>query len=307
MHLFKTRFIRSVVAFTVLAGGLAIGVTGCSSTALHAINQTIPSDTYRKTSDIYYDTRHNLALDVYQPTLNDGSQQAGSQRYNTRPVLIFFYGGSWQTGDKDEYDFVGEAFAAKGYVVVVADYRKWPQVRWPDFAIDAANATAWVQNNINGYGGNSRQLFLSGHSAGAHLAAMLTVDEQFLANAGVDRNNVRGFIGLAGPYDFDPGYSAESQQFFGPRSNYRNVLPINFVDGSEPPMLLLQGGADDVVWPDNTTNMSNKITAQGGRVRTHIYPDLGHSRIILALADTFEGIAPVVTHMHNFMQSQLRR
>lgn len=290
----KIKILATMVVVSVL------WLTGCSTTALYAINQTVPSDTYRKTSDVYFDATTNLALDIYQPTSNyNGTNK-------NRPVLVFFYGGAWESGSKDEYTFVGEAFAAKGYVVVIPDYRKWPQVVSPAFMKDAAKATAWVQNNIASYGGNPTNIFLSGHSAGAHLASMITVDEKYLSNVGVGRANIRGFIGLAGPYDFDPGYDEKSKQFFGPPSNYPNVIPINFVDGSEPPMLLLQGGSDEVVWPDNANNMSNRIVAKGGNVRVKIYPDIGHSRIIVAISDTLRNIAPVVADMDAFIQAHSR-
>lgn len=269
---------------------------GCGPSALHILNQTVPSDTYLKTSDIYFDQQHNIALDIYQPK--------NIAQGNNAPVLVFFYGGSWQKGEKNQYDFVGEAFASQGYVVVIPDYRKWPEVKSPAFTQDAARAVAWVHNNISGYGGNARNLFISGHSAGAHLGAMLASDERFLQAAGVDRQAIRGFIGLAGPYDFDPGYSPESQEFFGPPSNYANVIPVNFIDGNEPPMLLLQGGADETVQPTNAARMSNKISAKGGDVRVKIYPDIGHSKILIAMADSFNSSAPVVADMLAFMQAK---
>lgn len=284
------------VLFALFIYPILVVLQGCGPSALHILNQTVPSDTYLKTSDIYFDQQNNIALDVYQP--RDIAQRGNA------PVLVFFYGGSWQKGEKGQYDFVGEAFASKGYIVVVPDYRKWPQVRSPQFTQDAAKAVAWVQNNISGYGGDARNIFISGHSAGAHLGAMLASDERFLQNVGVDRRNVRGFIGIAGPYDFDPGYSPESKEFFGPPSNYPNVVPVNFIDGAEPPMLLLHGGSDETVYPTNVTRMSNKISAKGGEVRVQIYPEIGHTKILLAISDTLNSTAPVVPDMLAFMQAK---
>lgn len=297
MRISTARLLKTVLYAALIYPVVAV-MQGCGPSALHILNQTVPSDTYLKTSDIYYDRANNLALDIYQPTTMSANEKP--------PVLIFLYGGSWQKGEKSQYLFVGEAFAAKGYVVVIPDYRKWPQVNSPEFVKDAARATAWVQNNIAGYGGSSQNIFIAGHSAGAHIGAMLAADEQFLQQAAVNRSNIRGFIGLAGPYDFDPGYSEESKQFFGPPSNYHNVLPINFVDGNEPPMLLLHGGSDETVWAENTNRMSNKISEKGGDVRVKIYPDVGHSNILLSISDTFRGRAgaTVVPDMLAFMQAK---
>src|SRR3546814_9915209 len=83
-------------------------------------------------------------------------------------------------------------------------YRLYPQVRFPDFVKDGANAVKWARDNADRYGGSSDRLFVMGHSSGAHIAAMLALDEEFLKGVGGSRSWLRGMIGLAGPYDFMP-------------------------------------------------------------------------------------------------------
>src|SRR3712207_3414863 len=119
-------------------------------------------------------------------------------------VVVFFYGGRWESGDRGDYLFAAQGLVSQGFVAVVPDYRLHPEVGFAGFMADGAAAVRWVRDNIAGFGGDPAQIFLMGHSAGAHIAALLALDERWLADQGLPRGTVRGAIGLAGPYDFLP-------------------------------------------------------------------------------------------------------
>lgn len=211
-------------------------------------------------------------LDIYRPA---GADDA--------PVVLFFYGGRWQGGRRADYAFVGEALAAKGLLTVVADYRQFPQVQFPDFVHDAARATAWVRAHARELGGDPQRLFLAGHSAGAHLVALLATDARYLAQVGMRPRDLRGVIGIAGPYDFLPLTDPDLKAIFGPEARWPDSQPVNFVDGDEPPFLLLHGSGDRLVWPRNSRRLSARLRATGQDVTYLEYAGLGHIRILSGL------------------------
>jgi len=115
------------------------------------------------------------------------------------PVVVFIHGGGWYKGNKDQYHFVADALVRRGYVVVLPDYIKYPQGRFPTFIEDVALAIAWVKQNIATHGGNPSQVMLVGHSAGAHTGALLATDASYLNGVGLHPQDLLGFVGLAGP------------------------------------------------------------------------------------------------------------
>src|SRR4051812_36633720 len=184
-----TVFSRLASALTLLM--LTAALSACS--ALGAINALTPSDTYRKTADISYGPHAQPRLDIYSPLNAKGA-----------PVVVFFYGGNWTSGARGDYEFVGEALASRGLVAVIADYRQYPEVRYPLFLEDAAQAVAWAAREAARYGGDPKRLYVMGHSAGAYNAAMIALDKRWLAQQGMTPSALSGWIGLAGPYDFIP-------------------------------------------------------------------------------------------------------
>jgi acetyl esterase/lipase len=157
-------------------------------------------------------------------------------------VVVFFYGGSWQSGSRDTYRFLGSALARRGIVTVVPDYRVYPEVTFPTFLEDGAAAVDWVRDNVARYGGDRERIVLMGHSAGAHMAAMLAIDGRWLAKVGVEpRRDIAGLVGLAGPYDFLPIRDPTLQLLFE-GANRPETQPVTFVEGGEAPALLITGG-----------------------------------------------------------------
>ncbi len=200
-------------------------------------------------------------LDVYSPK--------GEAR--DLPVVVFFYSGSFQSGRRKDYRFVGEALTARGFVAVIPDYRVYPEVKFPTFIEDGASAVSWARNHIDRFGGDPSRLFLLGHSAGAYIAAMLALNPRYLAQVDLSSSDLRGFIGLAGPYDFLPLNNSKMFKIF---NSYDTVetQPINFVTASAPPSLLLHGAKDKIIRPRNTESLAERLREANRPVVATIYP-----------------------------------
>lgn len=268
----------------------ALGVFACSP--LVQLNEwLVPEDGYVRHRGIAYGEGPRRKLDVYVPensrTVGPGLATAspGDASSGAAPVVVFFYGGAWNSGSRDYYPFVGEALASRGYVVVIPDYRVYPEVRFPEFVEDGAAALRWVEDNIADYGGRAEQVVIMGHSAGAHIAAMLIADDHYLTDAGVDRHNIRGFVGLAGPYAFDPMEFRATRPIFAGAT--APLMPAGLINGDEPPMLLLYGSDDSTVSPENSRALAGRVWAMGGEARLVEYPEKGHIDIVLAMAGAF--------------------
>ena len=218
-----------------------------------------------------------------------------------KKVVIFYYGGNWDSGDRDDYKFVGEALSAQGFVVVIPDYRVYPEVLFPELMADPASAAKWVKANINQYGGNPNKVFLVGHSAGAHIAVMLTLNAEYLAKQNLVPHDFAGVIGLAGPYDFLPLKSDRLKTIFGAETEQWKSQPINFVDGKNPPLLLAVGKKDGTGWPRNTYNLAKKIKENNGLVEVSEYENYGHIDMVAKLAKPLRGDGELLKVMTTFI------
>lgn len=237
----------------------------------------------KKTEGIVFSESTGQKLDIYTPE---------RQPDQTFPVVVFFYGGSWQSGERTEYPFVGMTLVDEGFVAVVPDYRKYPAVRFPEFVEDGAEAVAWVQRNIGAYGGNPEQIHVMGHSAGAHITALLATEGRYLETAGAP-DSIDSLIGLAGPYDFTP----DTEPFidmFGPPERYPQMQVPTFVDAGDPPMLLLHGDGDTTVGPHHTARLRKSVKDVNGCVETRFYPGTGHIGIMTGFTWVFRNDQPMV-------------
>jgi acetyl esterase/lipase len=270
---------------------LALALSACSPAQL--LNSTISRSGVVVTHDVAYGDVPRQKLDVYRP--------AGA---GLAPVVVFLYGGAWNSGSKAMYPFVAATLARSGNVVVVPDYRLYPEVRFPAFLQDCARAVAWTQAHLAEIGGDPQRVFLMGHSAGAYNAAMLALNPAYLEQAGTSRNRLAGMIGLAGPYDFLPITGADVKAVFATvGDNSPESQPITFVDGHAPPMLLLAGSADRTVYPRNTLSLAARVRAKGGQVQDRIFPGVGHIGLVIAIAPLFQGKAPVLPIVESFIRS----
>jgi acetyl esterase/lipase len=264
-----------VRGWRVLAAGLALLLGGCSG--LSIIDSLTADGGYTVERDIAYGALPRQHYDIYRPLapVDPG-----------RPVLVFFYGGSWITGERGQYRFIGQSFASAGYVTVVADYRLYPEVLFPAFVEDGAAAVARVARDVPGATGH---IVVAGHSAGAYIAAMLACDHRYLDAAGPGRQVLAGFIGAAGPYDFTPtGTTAEILA----SPDGRPTMPIAQADGHEPPALLLVAEGDETVSPGNSDRLAARLTALGDRVEIRRYDGPGHGTLVAALGTALTDFAP---------------
>ena len=255
------------------------------------LNLLAPRRGIVSTSGVPYAIVDGLVLDIYAPAASNA------------PVVIFLYGGGWQAGDRSLYRFIGAALAGQGFATVIPDYRVWPEARFPRFIQDAALAVAWTRANIARFGGDLARIFLLGHSAGAHIAAMLTLDRQWLGAAGLNPDEaLAGMAGLAGPYDFLPLTDPVHGEIFAPAGDLALTQPITFARGDAPPLFLATGARDRVVRPANSINLANGVTAAGGRAEVHRYPGIGHALILGAFAGALTWCAPVLNDAARFFR-----
>jgi acetyl esterase/lipase len=279
--------LRQALAFAVLA--LTLGA--CSP--LTAFANLTPTDRAQQAGQgLAYGTEPRQRLDLYAPP--NGAEGA--------PVAVFFYGGTWEDGRRQDYGWVGRALAAEGFLTLAPDYRLYPEVTYPTFLEDGAAAIAWAVQNAAAYGGDPSRIVLIGHSAGAYNAVMLGLDRRYLEAAGVDPSRIRAVAGLAGPYDFLPLEGATVRGVFGVADDLPATQPINQVDERAPPAFLATGDSDSVVLPRNTEALAGALRAQGVAVETRFYPDLGHAGVLLALSRPLRGRAPVLEEMTAFLR-----
>ncbi len=231
-------------------------------------------------------------LDVYAPR---GGQGAA-------PIAVFFYGGSWDSGRRQDYSWVGRALASRGFVAVVADYRVYPEVRYPAFLQDGAQAVKWASDNAASFGGDPDRIVLAGHSAGAYNAVMLGLDGRYLREAGLDPRKVKAIAGLAGPYDFLPLDDKTTRRVFGQAGDLPGTQPLAYVSKDSPAAFLATGDADSVVYPRNTTALARKLRDAGVAVEERHYAGVDHIRIVLALSRPLRGEAPVLAEMADFLR-----
>jgi acetyl esterase/lipase len=266
---------------------------GCSPAAV--LNAISPN--HLVASSIPYGDGPRRSLDVYRPGTSLGP-------HADRPVVLFLYGGSWNSGNKAMYRFVGDALASLGFVVIIPDYRIYPEVRYPDFLDDCAQALAWTRRHASQFGAGHASPFVLGHSAGAYNAAMLTLDPRWLDRAGLARHaDLRGMVGLSGPYDFLPLDTDLLRDIFAPGQPLWSTQPIAHVDGRNPPMLLLTGLDDKTVYPSNTSRLAARVRQKGGFVEERGYAGIGHIEIIGAFAGPLRFLAPSLRDSASFMHA----
>jgi acetyl esterase/lipase len=256
-------------------------------TPVKLVNALTPRHDYVEHSDLAYESGERHSLDVYVPRAGTGSGSA-------RPLVVFFYGGSWQSGDRNDYRFVGEALASRGYVTVIPDYRLYPQTTFPGFMDDAAAAVAWARAHAVEFGADPDQLFLMGHSAGAHIAMLLATDGHYLKDHGVESHALAGAIGLAGPYDFLPLEDDDLKAVF-PAELRDDSQPINHVSRGEPPIFLGVGTADHTVDPGNTDRFAARLRAAHDRVVLKRYSNINHAMIVGSMAQPVRALSAIIT------------
>ncbi|MES3021288.1 MAG: alpha/beta hydrolase [Pseudomonadota bacterium] len=284
------------LSLTLLGVAAVVAVLGtlAACSPLQALNALTPGGASQASSGIAYGEGERRRLDVYQPLKAAGPM----------PVVVFFFGGNWTSGDRANYAFVARALAARGMVVVVPDYRLYPEVSYPDFLDDSAEALAWTAREIARFGGDPKQLFVMGHSAGAYNAAMLALDPRWLKRQGMAPSDLRGWIGLAGPYDFIPIENKTTRPVFHFPNTPTESQPINHVSAKSPPALLIAANKDDLVNPKrNTGGMAAKLRANGVAVEEVYLDKVNHITLVASFAGPLRLLAPTLDTVAGFVAS----
>ena len=271
---------------------LAMSAAACTPLGVFA-TFTSRDPALRAAVDQSYGDQPRQTLDVYAPRQMTAAQ----------PVAVFLYGGGWEKGRKWDYGWVAQALAARGFVVVLPDYRLYPDVRFPAFLRDNAKAVRWAVDHAGAYGGDPSRIVLLGHSAGAYNAVMLGLDPSYLEAAGVNPSHIRAVAGIAGPYDFLP-LTSEMDRVFGQAPDITKTQPLHFVRPGVPPMLLVTGDADAVVEPLNTTVLAAALRSAGAPVQEEHYPGVGHNEIMAAMSRPFRDRASVLNDITEFLRRE---
>jgi acetyl esterase/lipase len=278
---------------SVFSGLAALTATACSKLVFVAANVPAAFGSYTRHAHLAYGGDRHQRVDVYVP---EGRAPGGP-----RPLVVFWYGGRWTTGDKDDYRFVGAALAGMGYVAVLPNYRHYPAVKMTGFMDDAALAVLWARDHGAEFGADPQRLYLMGHSAGAHIAALVSLDPRYFAATGRTVPHIAGLIGLSGPYDFLPLTDADLEDMFGPPERYEQSQPIHFVSRHSPPAFLVHGLKDQSVAPKNSVNLAAALNAHGVRAELKLYATLSHADTVAALSLPARGRAPILSEIAAFV------
>jgi acetyl esterase/lipase len=268
---------------------ILIVLPGCGG-AVGLVNSMSDTDAVAVETGVAYGPDPRQRYDIYRPVA------AGDDA----PVVVFLYGGSWSSGEKSMYRFVGNALAEQGFVAAIPDYRVYPQVRFPEFVEDAASAVTAIRREVAG----GRPVVLVGHSAGAQIGALLALDDRYLGGGACGA--ISGFVGIAGPYDFLPLTSERYRRIF-PEATRDQSQPINFAQGRAPATLLLHGASDRTVAAKDSRDLAAALRAAGNRAELRVYDGVGHINIVGAIASPLRGQAPTLANISEFVRERAGR
>lgn len=277
-----------IAGFVVLASGV---LTACTGAGFALVNFPARFGEHERTADLVYGPRSRQKLDVYRP------REPGAH-----PIVVFWYGGGWTSGSKNNYRFVGAALADAGYVAVLPDYRLYPEVRFPTFVEDGAAAVAWVLAHADEIGGDRQQIYLAGHSAGAHTAALLALDRNYLEAVGVPDGSIRGLIALSGPHALEPTSGKLARIFTDPYGP-RDWQPVQSVDAEAPRTLLIHGREDETVWPRHSEQLATALGAAAVPVNLELVDERAHADIVAAFSSLLSWRAPTLDSVRQFIDS----
>jgi len=277
----------------MLGGALAAGaaVAGCSG--LQVVDALTSSQGYAVSRGLAYGQSPRQTMDIYAPH--------GDGALSLAPIVVFFYGGSWRRGAKEDYRFIGAFLARAGCVGVLADYRVFPEAGFPAFVEDCAAATVFARRVVAGFGGDPGRIFLMGHSAGAHMAALLALEPSYLAARGMDTRDVAGVVGISGPYDHDLGTVRWLAEVFPDERSRRESRVLDKARAGAPPMFLANGTADTLVPPRNAVALAERLRALGNRVDLRLYDGVGHGDILAGFVPALAGASTLGSDIGNFL------
>lgn len=247
-------------------------IIGCSPADV--VNALVTRNGYTVTQNVSYGESARQAMDWYVPT---------EATDKPRPLVVFVHGGSWKFGSKDDYLFLGQAFAQRGYVVAIPNYRIYPDSLFPDFIADTIAATRFAIAHAKDYGADPKHVFLIGHSAGAYNVMMAMTYPKLKGVKPLEGSLLSGVVGLSGPYDFLP-LEDEILKVIFEQPDMDVTQPITHVKTGLPPVLLVSGDKDDSVSPGNTRRYAKALREKGNRVQEVYLKDVSHIGMVSAFA-----------------------
>jgi len=220
--------------------------------------------------DVPYGDDYWQRIDLYLPA-REGLRDL--------PVLLFLHGGGWVNGYKEWMGFMAPCFTDLPAIFVSVSYRMLPAVRYPVMLDDTIAALAWVHKNIARYGGSPDRLFIGGHSAGAHLAALATLRRDKLVAAGLPEGVVKACFPVSGVFKFEIGELEKREKFLLDRpEDAPDASPINFVAGNRVPFYIIWGDNDLDYIMSTSPPMVEALKKAGSKVEHEVFAGYDHFR-----------------------------
>ncbi len=276
-------------------------------TSVDVLNVLSGLSSYHAQKNINYGNGSRQQLDIYYPKhmISQIEKENVLTIKNSRPVIIFLYGGSWNRGQRKDYAFIGHALASKGFITIIPDYRLYPEARYPDFLQDNAAAVTWVVKNLEQQGGDTKNIFIMGHSAGAYNAAMLALDKRWLAQYNLNTNIFKGWIGISGPYDFYPVQNPDVRPVFFHPNYPEKSQPMEFINNKSIASFLATSPQDDLIDEQrNTIAMAKKLQREGTINTLKVYDTVDHISIIASIAWPLRFKSPLLSDIEKFIIEQ---
>lgn len=299
-------FTKAGITTAIAIGGIVFATQQAQAlSALAVVNGLTANGSVGVSKDILYGDKPLQDLDIYYPKPLAQAMKAESAIDKSYPMVVFVHGGSWESGSKEEYAFVGQSLAQAGYVTAVINYRKAPENVYPDYVKDAAQAIAWSYDNAKSFHADPNRLAVIGHSAGAFNAVAAVANEDFLAPYGMKPKDLGAVIGIAGPYSYD-FRQYDSATAFGANATPDEVMPDRQIKGEQPPYLLLTAEKDKVVHITNAIKMTEALKAAGVNVETGEIKGASHATSIGAMAPPLRWVNDVRAQVLTYLDKTLK-
>ena len=299
-------FTKAGITTAIAIGGIVFATQQAQAlSALAVVNGLTANGGVGVSKDILYGDKPLQDLDIYYPKPLAQAMKAESAIDKSYPMVVFVHGGSWESGNKEEYAFVGQSLAQAGYVTAVINYRKAPENVYPDYVKDAAQAIAWSYDNAKSFHADPNRLAVIGHSAGAFNAVAAVANEDFLAPYGMKPKDLGAVIGIAGPYSYD-FRQYDSATAFGANVTPDEVMPDRQIKGEQPPYLLLTAEKDKVVHITNAIKMTEALKAAGVNVETGEIKGASHATSIGAMAPPLRWVNDVRAQVLTYLDKTLK-
>ncbi|MFZ3142433.1 alpha/beta hydrolase [Psychrobacter glacincola] len=300
------KLVRVGVTAALAVGSIALATQQAQAfSALAIVNGITANGGVGVSKDILYGDEPLQDLDIYYPKPLAQAMKTNTTIKQEYPMVVFVHGGSWESGNKEEYAFVGQSLAQAGYVTAVINYRKAPEHVYPDYVEDTAQAIAWSYKNAKRFHANPERFAVVGHSAGAFNAVAAIANEDFLKPYGIKPTDISAVIGIAGPYSYD-FRKFSSVTAFAADATPDEVMPDRQIKGAQPPYLLLTAEKDKVVYATNTIKMTQALKAAGVTVQTSEIKGASHATSIGAMAPPLRWVNDVRAQVLSYLDKTLK-